>query len=97
MDALSRVVRMADSDRLREHVTLAIYENANRFQIGSIRNPTDMSDLRWTVDTSQDLALINQIHHHFGQRNFNWRDVMDAYKTHPHWRQINGNVLQKSA
>ncbi len=97
MDALSRVVRSADSDRLREHVTLAIYENANRFQIGCIRNPTDMSHLRWTVDTSQDLTLIKQIHNHFGEQKFNWRDVIQAYTTHPHWRQINRNVLQKSA
>jgi spore coat polysaccharide biosynthesis protein SpsF len=79
----------------REHVTLQIYRNPSMYKIGSVQTKADHSSLRWTVDTADDLTLINSIYQHFGVRRFRWRDVIDAYRENPHWRTINQNIIQK--
>ena len=97
--ALRRVDRLAKLDRHREHVTLMIYESAStgRFSIASSVCPIDASAFRWTVDTLDDLKLVREIYDHFGDRNFGWRDVLNAYQEHDSWRTINHETLQKVA
>ena len=79
----------------REHVTLQIYQNASLYRIGSVQPRQDHSHLRWTVDTSDDLKLVNLIYKHFGHQRFNWRQVLDAYQSNPHWLSINTQTIQK--
>ena len=79
----------------REHVTLQIYNNPSLYRIGSVQPRIDYSHFRWTVDTAQDLQLVNSIYRHFGHQRFQWRQVVDAYKTNPHWLAINQQITQK--
>ena len=79
----------------REHVTLQIYRNPSLYKIGCVRPRTDHSHLRWTVDTMDDLRLVNAIYKHFGPRRFRWRNVVEAYQSNPHWLAFNQNVSQK--
>jgi len=79
----------------REHVTLQIYQNASLYRIGSVQPRRDYSHLRWTVDTGEDLQLVNLIYKHFDHQRFRWRQILDAYQTNPHWLTINQHSIQK--
>ena len=94
---LDRIVLEADQPEYREHVTLMVYRNSNRFKIGSHMAGTSYADLRWTVDTEKDIRLIRDIFHCFPDNTFHWRDVIRAYLQHPEWRSVNHNVSQKAA
>jgi len=79
----------------REHVTPYVYKHPEQFSIGSVTNDEDFSHMRWTVDTSEDLAFVRKVYDHFGHDRFSWRDVLEVLKANPQWEMINANVEQK--
>ena len=95
LETLLQANKMAVDPPEREHVTLQIYRNPSLYMIGSVQPKGDHSSLRWTVDTMDDLKLINSIYRHFGSSRFNWRNIVDAYRENPHWLTINQNITQK--
>ena len=94
---LDEINKTTSDPRLREHVTLAIYESSNRFRIGSVTSDQDWSELRWTVDEPADLKLVQEIYATFAGRPFFWRDCLMAYRRHPQWRELNSHIAQKAA
>ena len=58
MKALQLAWSEAQTPEQREHVTPYIYEHPERFRLGSVESPQDFSHLRWTVDYTEDLAVI---------------------------------------
>ena len=95
LETLLQANKMAVDPPEREHVTLQIYRNPSMYKIGSVQPNSDHSSLRWTVDTMDDLRLVNTIYRHFGFRQFRWPDVVNAYRENPHWLTINQNISQK--
>ena len=95
LETLLQANKMALDPPEREHVTLQIYRNPSMYKIGSVQQNEDHSHLRWTVDTMDDLRLINSIYRHFGSSRFRWRNIVDAYRENPHWLTINQNITQK--
>lgn len=87
--------KLSRSPAEREHVTLQIYQNPSLYRIGSVRPRDDHSHHRWTVDTAEDLKLVNLIFKHFGHRRFRWRQAAQACTDHPHWSLINQQISQK--
>lgn len=62
-DVLERTGRMARSSPAREHVTYFILrERPELFVTENVAAESDDSDLRWTVDTSEDLALVRRLY-----------------------------------
>jgi spore coat polysaccharide biosynthesis protein SpsF (cytidylyltransferase family) len=57
-DALTRAHIGAESASDREHVTSYIRRNKILFKNDNLRSVSDMSSMRWTVDHSEDLALV---------------------------------------
>jgi spore coat polysaccharide biosynthesis protein SpsF len=96
-DALERAWREDTNPAWREHVTPYIYRHPERFRIHGVQNELDLSALRWTVDTPDDLKLARTIYDHFGDDRFSWREVLDLLKRHPEWPAINQHVVQKAA
>jgi spore coat polysaccharide biosynthesis protein SpsF len=96
-DALRRLDASVSDMRLREHVTLPMYENATQFRLGSVFCDQDWSRIRWTVDEPADLQLVRQIYAAFGLRSFGWVDCLRAYRNHPQWLGVNSHVEQKVA
>lgn len=94
-DALERAWREDRNPAWREHVTPYIYRTPERFRLHSVINPTDLSSMRWTVDTPEDLAFVRRIYEHFGHDSFSWREVIAALDRHPDWLGINRDVEQK--
>ena len=80
----------------REHVTPFLYQHPERFHLACVIAPGDYSQYRWTIDTPEDLALIEKIYDHFGNGEFSWQEALTLMDTHPEWQEINSNIQQKA-
>ena len=94
-EALERAWREDRNPIWREHVTPYIQRNHDLFRTFSVVNGKDLSQMRWTVDTLEDLTFVRRIYDHFGQDRFFWRDVLMALEQRPDWLDINRHVEQK--
>jgi spore coat polysaccharide biosynthesis protein SpsF len=61
-DTLERIGRLGTSPAAREHVTAFVMERPELFVTRQVVAPVDDSDLRWTVDTPDDLALVRALY-----------------------------------
>jgi len=96
LDVLARMKRMSQTDMLKEHVTTLAYVRPEWFQIEEVLHTTDLSHLRWTVDTAEDLELVRRIFRHFGHDRFRWEEVLPVLEQHPDWAKINQDIRQKA-
>lgn len=62
----------------REHVTLFMYKNPERFKIGSYKSDIDLSWMRWTVDEPRDLEFVTRVYEALYPANpeFTTRDIL---------------------
>ncbi len=95
-DVLARMKRMSQTYVLKEHVTTLAYVEPDWFRIDHILYPDDLSHLRWTVDTLEDLKLVRLIFQHFGDDHFLWKEVLPVLEQHPSWSEINRAIPQKT-
>lgn len=94
-DALEQAWHEDNNPAWREHVTPYIRRHPDRFQSYGVLNDEDLSHMRWTVDTPEDLAFVRRIYEHFGHDRFSWQGVLALLETHPEWLDINRDVQQK--
>jgi spore coat polysaccharide biosynthesis protein SpsF len=97
-DALERADRLATSRPAREHVTWFCYEERpDLFELHSGRRPVDAHDLRWTVDTADDLAMVRRLYDDLGlaERPVALADVIAYVRAHPEIAAINSHIEQK--
>ena len=98
MDALERVATVATSQEAREHVTWHIVrEDPTSFSTRSIRGRDDNSDLRWTVDTEDDLDLVRQIYDglQLDAHHKDYAEILAWVRARPELQHLNQHVLQK--
>ena len=81
----------------REHVTPFIYRQRGRFRLANVAHEKDLSRHRWTVDTEEDFALIQQIIERLYLRipTFRMEDVLDLFDRDAGLFQINAHIAQK--
>jgi spore coat polysaccharide biosynthesis protein SpsF len=96
VDVLCRMKRMSQSDVLKEHVTTLAYVDTAIFRIDHVLHCQDLSQLRWTVDTPEDLKLVRLIFQHFGNDHFSWKDILPILAEHSSWPEINRGIQQRS-
>jgi spore coat polysaccharide biosynthesis protein SpsF len=97
IEALARAAREATEQYQRAHVTPYIYQRPDLFRLLPITEAADYSDLRWTVDTEEDLKLVRAIYERFGNDDsFGWRDVLALLADEPSLNEMNRDVQQKS-
>lgn len=96
-DALERMARMATSKAAREHVTVFVRERPELFRTDQLIAETNDSDLRWTVDTDADLALVRELFERFSlaSRTVDYREIVRAVRAEPALRTINAHIAQK--
>jgi spore coat polysaccharide biosynthesis protein SpsF len=95
--ALRRAWREASQPYQREHVMPYLYDTPQRFRVLLVNHDQDYGDLRWTVDTPEDLEVLRRIYTAFDERDdFTWLEVLDLYQQHPELAQINARVHHKS-
>jgi spore coat polysaccharide biosynthesis protein SpsF len=89
--SLAEAHREASLLSQREHVTPFINRQPERFKIGELMNAEDLSALRWTVDESEDFALVARIYEELYPLNpaFRMNDVLALLERHPGWKTVN--------
>jgi spore coat polysaccharide biosynthesis protein SpsF len=80
----------------REHVTSAIYTQPGRYRCAGVVSGEDHSDLRVTLDTPQDAALLDGVVDALGDGVPRWRDVVALLRARPDLVALNAAVVQKS-
>lgn len=98
MKALDLVIEKASRPVYREHVTPYIYLHPEQFNLGFIKNNIDLSSLRLTVDTEEDLELISRVITEFYNSNiksFVLKDIIDLSRKKPEWFLLNSHIEQK--
>ncbi len=96
MASFERLAGEAREEYERVHVTPRYYRNPDLFRLSGIEAERDYSDLRWTVDTPEDIALVREIYAHFGGRDdFDWRQVLALIEARPELALINAEIRQK--
>ncbi len=96
--ALERAEREDADPAWREHVTPYIYRHPGRFRLLRVaaEGGRDHADQRWSVDTPEDLRLVEQIYETLGRDDFTWLEALAVVETHPAWGSINRRIVQKS-
>ena len=98
MTALERAWRDSSEPHQREHVTPYFSEHPELFRLASSPGTSDYSQYRWTLDTSDDLALLRAIYEAFENKpDFGWRDVLALMQRRPELADLNSGVVQKSS
>ena len=81
----------------RAHVTPYIYQHPERFKLLAVQGERGYSDLRWTLDTEEDLEFLRAVYARFGGHDdFGWRDVLGLLEREPGLSLINRHVTQKA-
>ncbi len=96
-DALEKAHMSAIKKHDREHVTPYIYNHPEKFSLSEYRNPVDLSNHRWTLDTQEDLQLIETIYKNLYNENkiFTTGEVLTFLEKNPDLVKINAHVEQK--
>ncbi|HLL23386.1 MAG TPA: glycosyltransferase family protein [Kofleriaceae bacterium] len=96
-DTLARLDRLAQTPASREHVTSFVLEEPSLFRVRHVRAERDDSDLRWTVDTPEDLALVRTLYARFGLANDPgpYTALVAAVRREPALGLANAHVEQK--
>lgn len=98
-DVLRRVDRLARSGPAREHVTLLIVaERPELFLRRSVTGAVNHSDLRWTVDTPADLAMVRRVYEELdlGDRFCGYEQILAYVLARPEVTAINAHIPQKA-
>lgn len=93
--ALRRAAREAVAPFEREHVMPYLYGRPDRFAVEVLDLDEDLSDMRWTVDTPEDLALAVAVDALAGPEPYSWRDVLRVVRAHPEVARLNQGLEQK--
>ena len=90
-EILEEIWKQAQLKSEREHVTLYIRNNSDRYRIANYKNDEDLSNLRWTLDEAEDFKLINEIYEelYFDKEFFGMQDVMNLLQKRPELLEIN--------
>jgi spore coat polysaccharide biosynthesis protein SpsF len=95
LGVLEQAWREDSNPAWREHVTPYILRNPKLFRLYGIVHESDLSNMRWTVDTREDLVFVRRIYDAFNHDLFSWRDVVYMLNERPEWLDLNRHVQQK--
>lgn len=86
----------ASTDSQKEHVTPYINQNVSgSVQFRHIKSAADYSELRITVDTSEDFELIRRLIQEHNADELGWKEIAEILKSNPDLVGINKHIEQK--
>lgn len=98
-EALERAGREATATDEREHVTLHVYRNPQRFKCLAVTSGDleDRSALRWTLDTLDDYRLLHALFERLGAHadDASMAEVIRLFEAEPGLATLNAHVAQK--
>lgn len=79
---------------------LEVYQSPRGFRVIYLHYDQDLGSLRWTVDTPEDLALLEQIVQRLKKQPidrwaFRWQEVLDLVRREPSLQWLNAGVPHK--
>ncbi len=94
--ALKTSWQEAESPRYREHVTPYILCNPNLFKVANYKYTGQLSHLRWTIDTKEDLQMTREVYKKLYVEDgmFYMDDILKLLSKHTDISDINCNVEQ---
>lgn len=80
----------------REHVTLYIRNNKNKYKMENLSSPTNLSNKRWTIDEQRDYEFLLNIFENIypTNQNFRMKDVLEYLKKNSDVEKINSNIVR---
>jgi spore coat polysaccharide biosynthesis protein SpsF (cytidylyltransferase family) len=95
-NTLKNIYANAKISSEKEHVTLHVANNRNKFKIGIYRNPTDLSHHRWTVDEPSDFKLVTAIFEGLAhlKGDFLMIDVLHFLEKNQELQSLNHNIMR---
>lgn len=80
----------------REHVTLYIRDNPDKFKLGNVKNDKDLSNLRWTLDEEEDFIFIKEVYKNLFSKDsfFTMDDVVQLLDEKPELLDINSKFTR---
>ena len=83
----------------REHVTLGIYRRPELFTLGNVLHSDDLSGLRWTVDTPEDLEFVRSVYGRLyeGNPEFDLDDVLALVRSSPELTRTSTDGVRNAA
>ena len=92
--ALEKAWQEATSALDREHVTPYIWLHPNLFKLKNIEYEKNLSHMRWTLDTPEDLAMTKAVYNELYKEGslFLMKDVLDLMEKHAEIEELNANV-----
>lgn len=97
-DVLKRAYFEASHDYEKEHVTPFIYKSyPDEFKINNYVGNEDNSNIRITLDTLQDYALLCCVYDNLYEENnfFTLDDILELFDKKPWIKSINEDIIQK--
>ena len=96
-DALKQAYKEADLAHQLEHVTPFFYQQPQRFRLGGIESEVDHGQYRWTLDTQEDLTLIDAIYRELYREGelFRTEQVLALMQRRPELPQLNAHIQPK--
>jgi spore coat polysaccharide biosynthesis protein SpsF len=98
---LAEVSQLTQDPADREHVSLYIYEHPERYRLHTVimEEAEKHNDIRVTLDTAEDYALIEAIFEALLPTNpgFTFRDVVELCRRRPELLELNRHIVQKRA
>ena len=79
----------------RAHVTSAIYRMPGKYRLAGLTFSPDASNLRVTLDTSEDARLLAALVRLLPDRPPSWHEVVEVLRAHPGLISLNAHVQQK--
>ena len=94
LKALERAWKEADKKSEREHVTPYIWNNPEIFRVSNFENDINLSNLRWTLDTPQDLEFTRDIYKRLYSADsiFFMNDILELLRKEPWLASINTGI-----
>lgn len=89
--ALKTAWKYAKCSRDREHVTTYIWGNPELFNVCNYKYREQLSNLRWTIDTMEDLQMAREIYKklYVEGKIFYMDDILRLLRKYPHISDIN--------
>lgn len=110
--ALEEAWRNGQEPQHREHVMPYLYEGVQLtavtaelsvgrsprgFRVAQRNHVPDIGNLRWTVDTPEDLEFMRHVYGRLGGRDdFSWKEVLGLVQREPALAEINAGVRHKA-
>lgn len=94
--AIDEAQRLAARPSEREHVTPYIWQHPENFRLANITQEADHSGLCWTLDSPQDLEMMQALAGHLEMplMEAGYRDLMKVISEHPEVSEINGEWVR---